>query len=336
MGASDFLNQKAIDALFEARHQADTPDAGGPEIQAYDFMRPSRLAPRARLTLETTQGVFAQRLKKMLSFQLRTPVEAAVADMENVLFSELALSLGSPCAAFVFQAGRGPEGRGLLDWGLDGAMSFVDRLLGGTGGAGRPGRALTVIEQGLVRRITAQALPLLRDSWKDLLPLGGEILGFEPSPAHGKIAKGDDRYLTTFIRIRSESFESMATVGLPFAPLEAALEDAGTNRGAPGPRTMPVAAVGRALEETDLRNSRLVLTARLPQMKLTMGAVSRLEPGQVIDSGYPLDTPVDVHVNGRLLFRGALGQHRGQVGLRILDRSADGDGRAKPKQGRML
>ncbi len=333
MSASEFLNQKAIDALFEAKASGGSEEPAAPEVQSYDFLRPNRLAPRTRLVLESSQAAFAQRLKKMLSFQLRTPVEAGVADMENVLFTDLALSMGSPAAAFLFQVDDGNDGLGVLDWGLDGAMSLVDRLLGGTGGAGAAARPLTAIEQGLVRRITALALPLLRESWKELLPLGGEILGFETDPARSRIAKGGDRYLVTFIRIRTEGFESTITLGIPYAPLEAKLDTAREDRGL---RAVPASTAGRALAATDLKNSRLTVTARLPRISLRMGAVSRLAAGQIIDSGYPLDTPVDVHVNGRLLFRGALGQHRGQVGLRILDQSVDGDGRAQPKQGRML
>lgn len=335
MGAAEFLNQTAIDALFQAQGRVDAV-GGEPEVRVYDFLRPSRLGPRARISLEATQGAFAQSLKKMLSFQLRTPVETAVAGLENVRFSELALSLGTPCAAFLFQVGRGTDGVGILDWGLDGAMSFVDRLLGGTGGGGRPGRALSAIEQGLVRRITAHTLPLLRESWKELLPLGKDILGFESNPGRGKIAKEGDRYLVTLIQIRSEGFESTATVGIPYASLESILEDGAANRVTSAPRSAPAAEAGRILEETELKNSRLLVTARLPLLKLRMGAVSKLAPGQIIDSGYPLDTPVDIHVNGRLLFKGTLGQHRGQVGLRILESSPDGDGRSHFKQGRMM
>jgi flagellar motor switch protein FliM len=328
----DVLNQKGIDALLQAGDRAVAADE---EVHAYSFARPNSLGRRTRFTVETAQAAFARGLEKMLTLRFRAPVSVSVSGVECVYVSDLALSLGSPCAAFLFGAGPGNRFRGVFDWGIEAGLSSVDRLLGG-GGGGTPAaaRPLTAIEQGILRHLTQGGLGLLAEAWKEILPVGREVLGLETNPSAARFAAAEDRFLVTLFELTGEGLRGTITLGLPMAPLDALLQEK-----APAPAPAPAARAGDpSLLDSGLKHSRLEVAARLPDVVLSMRAVSALHEGQIIDTRYPLDVPVHVHVNGRLLFQGALGQVRGHIGLRITERAAGAfpDRPVHSRQGRVV
>lgn len=322
MSTLKLLNQKGVDALFAGNTPSAEAVGREPEAQPYNFLRPPRIPRKTRTALETVYEEFVQRLEKALTLSLRTQVTLAVTEMEPVFFSDLALSLGSPAATFLFRADENGEGTGLFDWSLEGSLAVVDRMMGGPGHGSALHRALTSIEREVVQRITQQALLLLADAWKDHLAVGREITGFEVDPSHSGIARPEDRYLAVYLQVTWEGFEGTVTVALPHPVVLAALEpERGQARRAPGAAT-DTAPARAALDNQRLKLSHVTLSARLPETTLTLRQVTSLRTGQVIDLGYGQDVPVHVHVNGKLLFLGSAGEVRGRLGVRIREKAS--------------
>jgi flagellar motor switch protein FliM len=71
---------------------------------------------------------------------------------------------------------------------------------------------------------------------------------------------------------------------------------------------------------------------------LSTQSLTDLAPGQIIQTNQHIDLPIELHVNGRCLYLGTLGQVRRQVGLQIAERvsRATGDSTARTTRGRIL
>ena len=54
-------------------------------------------------------------MQALLSSRLRLPTDVTFGSVEQATFGEFIMSLGNPCAAFVFDLGGGAEFQGVLD-----------------------------------------------------------------------------------------------------------------------------------------------------------------------------------------------------------------------------
>ena len=76
----------------------------------------------------------------------------------------------------------------------------------------------------------------------------------------------------------------------------------------------------RAQMQESLNHAHLAVAARFPMLWLSARQIADLVPGKVLHTGQASDQPVEVLVNERLRFVGSLGQSRGHLGIRIVDR----------------
>lgn len=268
---------------------------------------------------------------------LRAPVDVMVGSVEQAMFSEYILSLGTPCASFVFDMGDRMGTQGTIDLSTDFAFHLVDRLFGGPGDPQSLQRPLTLLEQAVVQNVTDRALGLLRDAWQDNLALAPAIVSFESNPEMLQIASGEDNVLVTNLEIRSASFNGFIVFCLPMAALESFLQEKGVSR--PHARQTELEAVtSRALAQGNLKHANLEVVARFPTLWLTARQLSELVPGQVLATGRAPEDAIEINVNERLRFHGALGQVRQQLGLRITERvqKPAAERPVQTRQGRVL
>jgi flagellar motor switch protein FliM len=310
---SEILTQKDIDALL----RGVTPTEGGQatDVVPYNFVRPPRVSRERRSALETVHSRYALSLQAMLSSRLRTSIDVTVASVEQVLFSEFLMSLGKPCAAFVFKVGAHDDASGVIDLSSDFAYCLVDRMFGGTGEPEKIERGLTPLEQTVVRSIAERMVGLLRESWQEHLVLASEISGFESDPEAIRIANPDDHVLVANLEIVSNGLAGAIAICLPMGSLESFFQDRSAVRLAGKVKQRDRAS--RPHVESCLQHARVTVSARLPALQLTTREVAHLEVGQVLHTGSLTDADIEVHVNGRLRFIGTLGQVRRRVGLRV-------------------
>jgi flagellar motor switch protein FliM len=234
-------------------------------------------------------------------------VDVAPGPFEPVPAADFLFSLVSPCAAFVFVAG---ETRGVVDLGLPVSHYLIERLFGGDGESQAPDRPLTPLEQVTVRGTAERIVQLLRETWK-APGIRPEVIGFESDPAALPLRNGEEVVIVSTFAIKAPGFEGRFTVALPLAALEPLFGESPARAVAP---VMPSSATGQELQRVHL-----ALTARLPLFRLSAREAGSLAIGQTLATGHGADTPVEVLVNGRVRFRGAMGQRRGRLGLRITE-----------------
>jgi flagellar motor switch protein FliM len=334
---SDFLTQRDVDAILEGREPDPSTDPAK-KVVPYSFLRPPRISKERWASIESLYERFASQLSGMLTLRLQTPVDALVTGIEQVVYWEFVLSLSTPCACFPFQVGERPDRRGVIDLGSATSFYLLERLFGGPGDEELPKRALTPLEETVVRGIAERAAQILRHNWEEQLQIDPELKGFESDPELLQIADRDENVLVTIVEIRSGEFRSFVTVCIPISILEPFLRSNVADASPIRFRTEGNAKANRERVESGLQHAHLTLTARLPIFLLRARSVTQLRVGQTIDTAHPIDTPVELHLNGRARFRGSIGQVRRRFGLQISESgtapTSDRPGRAK--EGRVL
>lgn len=317
---SDSLSQREIDAILQKTTPVPLAPVLSDDVVPYNFSRPPRISKERRASLESIYSRFALSVQALFSSLLRSPVDVVVGSVEQAMFSEFILSLGTPCAAFVFDIGEQLGGEGAMDLSTDFAFHLVDRLFGGQGDPQSMQRPLTHLEQAVVRNVAERVLGLLRETWLDTLPMSPRIVSFESSPELLQIASREDNVLVTNLEIRSTVFNGFITLCMPMASMESFLQDKGAGRGAHARPHDRDAAASRSVVQQGLQHAHLGISARFPQLWLSTRALADLVPGRVLHTGQATDQPLEVHINERLRFLGSIGQSRGHLGVRVVER----------------
>jgi flagellar motor switch protein FliM len=309
------LSQKDIDSLLKGTVFA-APAKGNVEIVPYNFLRPPRISRDRRATIETIYARFSVSLQALLSSRLRVPTDISIMSVEQATFGEFVLSLGNPCAAYIFDLGGGVSG--VMDLGTDLSFFLVDRMFGGPGDGGTPmTRALTPLERLAVKGLTDRALAFLGEVWQDYVSFLPVHTGFESVPEALQIANKEDNVLVANIDVKTTTFSGLLTICIPLLALESFLQEKpAAVKQAPRPNSAEQQANREQLERT-LRRSRLPITVRFPTFRLRARDAAALQVGQVLDTGFPTETTLEVLVNGRLRFRGLPGQVKRAMGVRV-------------------
>jgi flagellar motor switch protein FliM len=312
---TEFLRQQDIDALMQGEdHEISARKE--PSIISYSFLRPPRVVKHRRKILEVMHDRFALGLQGMLAARLRAPTDIVIASVESLTFAEFKMVLASPCASYVFRAGHGTGSHAIIDFSTPLALHLVDRLLGGPGQSGDIKRALTSLEQGVVRAVAERSLSILRDAWKEQVAIETEIVRYESDPEMIEITNPDDAVLLANYEVRSGGFTGYITTCFTMDVLDPVVHDRIGPTGN-GNADLHNGSAQRALATTGLGHARVGITVRMPPFRLSAREFADLKAGSTVQTPHYIDTPVEVYINDRLWFLGTTGQLKSQVGLRI-------------------
>lgn len=325
--SSETLSQSEIDLLLRrgasgaaAAAPARLARPGGPEVQVYDFRRPSRVSKEKLRTIEAMYERMVKSLEGWLISRVRGPVEMRLQSIEPFSFGEFVFSLSTPCASYLFDIEDSGGQQGVLDVGHDVAYFLVDRFFGGgTGDFTSMDRALTPIERMAVRPLAERVGLLLQEIWGDHVDLGLSLSGFESFPEILQAVNREDPVLVASIEVQAGEMNSLLLVCLPFAVLDKFFSGTTQRRinsvaGSEREREM-----SRELTETSLRAATVQLSARLPRFQLPLRSIAELRVGSILSTGIARDAQLELYASGQRRFTGAAGRVGQKLAVRVLD-----------------
>ena len=322
--ASETLSQNEIDALLGGgRGGASTPGAAPSdatvEAQNYDFRRPRRVSKDKLRTLQAMHDRFAKALEGWLLGRVRGNVQLTVQSIEQFSFNEFTLSLPTPCASFIADVVESGGQQAVIDFGADFAFYLVDRLFGGGTEPSIADRALTPIERMAVRTAAERMLNLLSEAWSDYVELKFALTGFESIPEILRAANPEDPVLVTNIEVAAGNTRSLILICLPFAVLDKFFAG-GTERRVTVLGSRAEIEATRGVTESSVRNTRVNISARLPEFRLAMRQLLELKPGSILATGLPRTALLDIHVGTQRRFHATPGRLGSTLAVRLLDR----------------
>lgn len=331
--SSETLSQSEIDLMLRrgaAAAATASRRTARPDMQVYDFRRPSRVSKEKLRTIEAMYERLVKSLEGWMISRVRGQVEMRLASIESFSFGEFIFSLPTPCASYLFDIADSGGQQGVIDVGHEFAYFLVDRLFGGGSSTlTTMDRSLTPIERLAVRGVADRIMAGVREVWADHVGLDLTLAGFESFPEILQAVNREDPVLVATVEVRSGDMSSMLLLCMPFAVLDKFF--AGTSRR----RINSVAGsdrereASRELTEASLRHAHLELAARLPSFQLPLRAISSLQVGSVVSTGIPRDAVLEVRVSGQRRFTVTPGRVGAKLAVRVtevhhLDETAPG------------
>ncbi|HTE45456.1 MAG TPA: FliM/FliN family flagellar motor switch protein [Gemmatimonadaceae bacterium] len=321
---SQQLSQNDIDRMMlGVQPERAFANRSTPDVQVYDFRRPHRVSKERLRTLEAMYGRLVKSFEGWIMGRVRGVVDLKLQSVEQISFGEYVLSLPANCNSFILdikdRAGDDAVGeQAVIDIGRELAYFLVDRLFGGGSDATILDRALTPIERLAVRVVAERIMALVQEIWEDHVELELGLSGFESIPEIIQAAAREAPMLVTNIDASFAGTSSLVSVCLPLSVLEKFFVMGGS-RGATAHTPRRELAGQRVITEGALRATRVEVSARLPEFRLTMRDIAGLKAGSMLSTGIPVDSSVNLLVGNQARFKSAPGRVGRKLAVRVLE-----------------
>jgi flagellar motor switch protein FliM len=226
----------------------------------------------------------------------------SMVSVEQFTYSEFLLSLPDP-TAFYSVAMPPLDGVGALEVNPAIAFAMVDRMLGGTGDAPPPNRALTEIEQNVMDTVVKLLLEHLTETWRAITDVRFRIQGRETRPQMLQVTGPNEGIILLAFDISvGDAARGMLNISIPAAAIETMEEKVaeGWNRTRRQPSPTEAARLLANLGRVPLAVKALLET------RMTAREVLTLRKGDIIAMPQAATAPVTIHIGGVQRFTGRL------------------------------
>ncbi len=225
----DFLSQNEIDSLLTAMQSGeldvsevaenDEQDRMREKIRKYDFRRPEKFSKDQTRTIQNIHDTFARLIITYLSAQLRSMVKVNVVSVDQLTYEEFIRSVNNPTIMGIFDMDS-LDGNCVLEMNLTVAFSIIDRLFGGSGTTFDKVRALTEIEETVIKKIMSRLLQHMREAWMQVHEINPKLTMMESNPQFAQVVGPNEMVILISFEIKIRDVEGMMNLCIPGIVLE--------------------------------------------------------------------------------------------------------------------
>lgn len=331
---ADVLSQNEIDNLLSgmSRGMVQVEDVVGRDLTrreatSYDFRRPSRLSKNQIRTFQSVHENFAEAFGYYLVSKLQTVVSINVNSVDQLFYSEFILSVSNPSCLYVFDI-EGTDGSGILEISPQLAFATVERLLGGGTDAPKKSRAITVIEQAVVRGIIERSLVDLGNAWRSLGDVNFRFSRLETEADFVQIAPGSEIVLAVTLDVNISSNSYMMNLCFPTFALEeiiAQLNRRQLTAGVKSARDKEKSRENEELVRKHIATTHLPAIAELGRSIITVKDVMDLKVGDILKLNTKISQEIQLSIGGKRKFAVRPGSVNGKKAVRITRNLGDDD-----------
>jgi flagellar motor switch protein FliM len=176
------------------------------------------------------------------------------------------------------------------------------------------------MERRVVRIAADKVSSLLGEVWNDYVPLEMAVTGFESIPEMLRIANREDPVLVANLAVSARDMSSSLVLCLPFNALESFFTGTTARRPEEPQGTPAERRRDRDWIESTVRDTRIAVSARLPEFRASMGDLASLRPGDLLYTGLEPTTELELYVAGQRRFVAAPGRVGRNLATRVVDR----------------
>ncbi|WP_020209476.1 flagellar motor switch protein FliM [Gilvimarinus chinensis] len=313
----DLLTQDEIDALLHGVDEGDIDtesDQDPGAVKSYDLTSQDRIVRGRMPTLEMINERFARYTRISMFNMLRRTADVSVGGIQIQKFGEYVHTLYVPTSLNMVKF-RPLRGTALII--LDARLVFklVDNFFGGDGRHAKiEGREFTPTELRVVQMVLNQVFVDLGEAWKAVMPIEFEYINSEVNPSLANIVSPSEVVVVSTFHIELDGGGGDLHLTIPYSMIEPIREvlDAGLQSDSDEQDERWV----KALRE-DVLSAQVDLECEIANREIPLRDIVDLDVGDII----PIEFP-DHHVltaNGVPVFRTQLGQHKGNLALKIND-----------------
>lgn len=327
------LSQEEINALLAAIDEEESgheraafthgEDSGEPRLKKYDFLRPDKFSKDQLRTLQMMHDTFGRNLQTELAGLMRIPVQVEVLSVAEMMYEEFIEQLSNPSILNIVSL-ESVGGSIVIE--INPALGFMmlDRLLGGPGTPPKRARALTEIEQTLIRRIVERMLGALEDAWQPVSRLGAQYQRTEMNPQFVQVVPPQDMTVVISFRVRMKEAYGRMNLCLPYVCLEPVAPKLKAQvwfaSNQPGER-----GGSQEILQERLANLKLRLTVELGEGTISIGDFVNLQVGDVIQLDKDVHSPLAVRIGNRKKFLARPGRIGSRLAVEVLEAIREDD-----------
>lgn len=286
------------------------------EVGAYDFRRPNRFSKMQLRTLTSVHENFAESFGYFLVSKLQTVVSINVTSVDQLFYSEFILSIASPSCLYVFDV-QGTDGSGVLEVSPQLAFSMVERLLGGGTDTVKKQRAITAIEQAVIRGIILRALADLSTAWRSLSDLNFRYSRFESEADFVQIAPGSEIVLVVSMDVNIGSKSYMMNLCFPTFALEEVIAQLNKRQITAGIKAPTERREGEELIRRHISTTSLQVIAELGRAKISLRELVALREGDILKLNTRIDQELQLIIAGKRKLAVRPGVVDGKAAVRV-------------------
>jgi len=341
------LTQAEIDALLNGSIEINAPDSDEkinlaeilgekpaeqkgkqekPErqVQAYNFWSPDRFSKEQMRAVELIHEDLAERLASSLPSFLRTNLRPRVAHTEQGRFHDFLKDL-APSSLFHIVTLAPLPGQMIITISPEISYSILELQLGGKSERGQVNRALTEIDQLLLRGMVEHMLNDIKAAWSKLIVVEP---GLEDSTVNYhwvQMVMGNERVMLIAFEVTLQSVTGTMNIYIPFTllkPIANLLNPyiwiSGQKDRQPNPAEMDTAL--RNLSEVQLP-----LRVLLGNALISFSDLMNLQVGEMIQLNQSTDQDLQVRVADKTRFMGRAGRKGNRLAVQITSRVVDSE-----------
>lgn len=329
---SDVMSQNEIDDLLNALSAGEVDVAEMEDekkekkVKKYDFRRPDKFAKEQLRTLEVIHDNLARLINNFLSGYLRSVVEIDVLSTQSMVYSEFSNSISNPAILGIVNFAP-LEGQIIIDVSNDVAFAMVERLLGGQGKNPllKESRALTEIEEVLLRNILVKFINLMRESWATIIELKPKLEQIETNSQFAQIVSPSESIALITFSFRVGDTEGMINVVIPHYVIEPILPNLSSKLWFSGNiRKDKTPQEIRAIA-TNIEQSSIPLRAIVGRSNISVSELLSLSVGDVIVLNAKVEDELEVYVKDELKYYGKPGINKNHMAIRVTRVKEEGD-----------
>lgn len=312
------LSQEEIDALLTSDNLGDSniTSAGTQKmVSVYDFRHPDRVSKDQMRALRTIHERFGRMFATYLSSNLRMMVDIKIDSIDQVTYSEYAMSLTTPACIYVINFSK-LGGSGLIEFSSDLFFTLLDRQLGGSGNSVIENREVTIIEQKVLEKVVISALSFLNEAWETITPLGSELESFETNAQFVQIAPPSETVVIVIFDVFIRDKTYSINLAIPYYVIEPVMQNLSAQT------WLSLTQHGDAEDKTDkirenILQSKVNLIANLGTADITISEFVNLQKGDMIRLNERLDSPLQILINEKIKFLGSPGNIKNHKAVEI-------------------
>lgn len=319
----DLLSQDEIDALLHGVDDGDIDTESSEDpglVKTYDLTSQDRIVRGRMPTLEMINERFARYTRISMFNMLRRTADVSVGGIQIQKFGEYVHTLYVPTSLNMVKF-RPLRGTALVILDAKLVFKLVDNFFGGDGRHAKiEGREFTPTELRVVQMVLNQGFIDLAEAWKAVMPINFEYVHSEVNPSLANIVSPSEVVVVSTFHVELDGGGGEMHITMPYSMIEPIREvlDAGLQSDTDEQDERWV----KALRE-DVLAAKVDLECDIVKREIKLRDIVDLKAGDVIPVEFP-----DFHIltaNGVPMFRTQLGQHRGNLALKVkqvIDRSS--------------
>lgn len=320
----EILSQQEIDSLLAGFSAGKSPGEiiskqGVKEVVPYEFRRPSRVSKNQIRTVQTLHQNFAESLAYYLTSRLQTPVSIHVENVDQLFYSEYILSVEKPSVIFTLSAGEN-RGEFIFELGLEFSFVLIEKLLGGNVEVPelekkKVVRALTQIEQNLIRGIVERSISELEKAWNIIDSFKFKITKYESDPDIVQIAPSSEIVLVISFTVSLGNRNYRMSMCYPMFVIEDTLTKMTLQKFMGVKKHTPEEYLKYISEK--IKTTKIPISVELGQSEITIVDFLNLNVGDIILLDTNVESEVKVYIAGKLKLYGKPGIFDGRKAVKI-------------------